>query len=74
MSKFQFKEKAQKVDSLCQETIKILESYQDDKIESLLIDFQNFFKDYQLQTKLTIAFIGQYNAGKSTLIKALTGP
>ena len=73
MSKFQFKEKAQKVDSLCQEAIKILESYQDAKIESLLIDFQNFFKDYQLQTKLTIAFIGQYNAGKSTLIKALTG-
>ena len=73
MSKFQFKEKAQKVDSLCQETIKVLESYQDDKIESLLTDFQNFFKDYQLQTKLTIAFIGQYNAGKSTLIKALTG-
>lgn len=73
MSKFQFKEKAQKVDGLCQETIKILESYQDDKIKALLVDFQKFFKDYQLQTKLTIAFIGQYNAGKSTLIKALTG-
>ena len=73
MSKFQFKEKAQKVDGLCQETIKKLESYQDDKIKALLVDFQKFFKDYQLQTKLTIAFIGQYNAGKSTLIKALTG-
>jgi len=73
MSKLQFKEKAQKVDGLCQEIIKILESYQDDKIKALLVDFQKFFKDYQLQTKLTIAFIGQYNAGKSTLIKALTG-
>lgn len=73
MSELQFKEKAQKVDGLCQETIKTLESYQDDKIKALLIDFQSFFKDYQLQTKLTIAFIGQYNAGKSTLIKALTG-
>jgi GTPase Era involved in 16S rRNA processing len=73
MSKFQFKEKAQKVNNLCQETIKTLESYEDDKIKALLIDFQKFFKDYQLQTKLTIAFIGQYNAGKSTLIKALTG-
>ncbi|WP_431706891.1 GTPase [Geminocystis sp. CENA526] len=39
----------------------------------LLDDFNNFWLEHQKQPKLTISFIGQYNAGKSTLIKSLTG-
>ena len=73
MSNFQFNAKSKKVNQLCQETIDILENRTENEIEKLVDDFQNFWQEYQLQKKLSIAFIGQYNAGKSTLIKALTG-
>ena len=73
MSNFQFNVKSKKVTQLCQETIDILENRKEDEITELVDDFQNFWQEYQHQKKLSIAFIGQYNAGKSTLIKALTG-
>jgi predicted GTPase/polyhydroxyalkanoate synthesis regulator phasin len=73
MSSFQFNAKSQKVNQLCQETIDILENRTEDEVKKLVDDFQKFWKEYQQQKKLSIAFIGQYNAGKSTLIKALTG-
>ncbi len=61
------------VESLVLSTLQILDNSVDPEIKILLQDFNNFWIDYQKQSKLTIAFIGQYNAGKSTLIKALTG-
>jgi len=73
MSNFQFNAKSQKVNQLCQETIDILEIRTEDEVKKLVDDFQNFWQEYQQQKQLSIAFIGQYNAGKSTLIKALTG-
>ncbi|MFM6121949.1 MAG: GTPase, partial [Sphaerospermopsis kisseleviana] len=73
MSNFQFNAKSQKVNQLCQQTIDILENRTEDEVKKLVDDFQNFWQEYQQQKKLSIAFIGQYNAGKSTLIKALTG-
>lgn len=73
MSNFQFNLKSKKVNQLCQQTIDILETRTEDKITELVDDFQDFWQKYQHQKKLSIAFIGQYNAGKSTLIKALTG-
>ncbi|MBE9234320.1 50S ribosome-binding GTPase [Cuspidothrix issatschenkoi LEGE 03284] len=73
MSNFQFNAKSQKVNQLCQETIDILENWTEDKVKKSVDDFQDFWEEYQQQKKLSIAFIGQYNAGKSTLIKALTG-
>jgi predicted GTPase len=73
MSSFQFNAKSQKVNQLCQETIDILENRTEDEVKKLVDDFQNFWQEYQQHKKLSIAFIGQYNAGKSTLIKALTG-
>jgi predicted GTPase len=73
MSSFQFNAKSQKVNQLCQETIDILEIRTEDEVKKLVDDFQNFWQEYQQQKQLSIAFIGQYNAGKSTLIKALTG-
>ncbi|ALB39160.1 MULTISPECIES: GTPase [Nostocales] len=72
MSNFQFNAKSQKVNQLCQETIDILENRTEEEIKKLVDDFQDFWEEYQQQKKLSIAFIGQYNAGKSTLIKALT--
>ncbi len=35
--------------------------------------FYDGLKDYEQQGTLTVAFIGQYSAGKSTIISALTG-
>ncbi|MFM6430615.1 MAG: GTPase, partial [Dolichospermum sp.] len=50
-----------------------VDKYSDDEVKKLVDNFQDFWEKYQQQKKLSIAFIGQYNAGKSTLIKALTG-
>lgn len=73
MSDFQFKQQANRVENLCQEALGILNPRTDDEIKVLVSNFEQFWAEYKKQTKLTIAFIGQYNAGKSTLIKALTG-
>jgi len=74
MFKFTFNEELKKVNKLCQDTIDILVTRTEDDVEKLVEDFENFWRcEYQHRTKLSIAFIGQYNAGKSTLIKALTG-
>ncbi|MDP5337509.1 MAG: GTPase domain-containing protein, partial [Nodularia sp. (in: cyanobacteria)] len=74
MLKFTFNEASKKVNQLCQETIDILANRTEDEIKTLVDDFESFWQDeYKQKTKLSIACIGQYNAGKSTLIKALTG-
>lgn len=74
MLKFTFNKELKRVNQLCKETIDILATRTEDEIKKLVDEFENLWKsEYQQQTKLSIAFIGQYNAGKSTLIKALTG-
>jgi predicted GTPase len=74
MLNFSFNENTNRINQLCQKTIDIFSNQTDDEINNLIADFQNFWqKEYQQQAKLSIGFIGQYNAGKSTLIKALTG-
>ncbi len=73
MSEFQFKQQAERVAKLCTESLHILATRTEDEIKGLSYDFDKFWSEYKQQTKLTIGFIGQYNAGKSTLIKALTG-
>jgi GTPase Era involved in 16S rRNA processing len=73
MSDFKFKQQAERVEKLCQEAADIVNTWAEDEIKELVADFEQFWTEYKQQTQLTIAFIGQYNAGKSTLIKALTG-
>ncbi len=73
MSNLQFKQQATKIEKLVQDSLKILTNYPDGKLNNIVADFREFWTEYQQKSKLTIAFIGQYNAGKSTLIKALTG-
>ena len=73
MSDFKFKQQAERVEKLSQEALGILTTRTENAIKELVADFEQFWAEYKKQTKLTIAFIGQYNAGKSTLIKALTG-
>lgn len=41
-----------------------------DRVQQLLMED---IKDHQERAALTVAFVGQYNAGKSTTISALTG-
>ncbi|MFN6541306.1 MAG: GTPase [Nostoc sp. EkiNYC01] len=73
MSEFKFKQIAITVKDLCYETLNILSSSTDNEIDVFARDFEIFIHEYQQKKQLTIAFVGQYNAGKSTLIKALTG-
>jgi GTPase SAR1 family protein len=73
MSSFQFQNRSERVSSFCKSTISLLSSYKEEQILEWITQFESFLRDYQKQTNLTLAFIGQYNAGKSTLIKALTG-
>ncbi|MBD2505245.1 GTPase [Anabaena azotica] len=73
MSEFKFKQVASRVKNLCSETLKILYLSDDNEIKEIAKDFDLFIHDYQQKRQLTVAFIGQYNAGKSTLIKAITG-
>lgn len=73
MSNFIFNYQAEQVNKLCTESIDILTAINNIEIKNLIDAFNSFWDEYKQETKLTIAFIGQYNAGKSTLIKALTG-
>lgn len=74
MFEFDFNQEAKRIEKLCREAQDILATRTEDEIKELVLNFENFWKgEYKQQKKLTIAFIGQYNAGKSTLIKALTG-
>lgn len=74
MFDFNFNEEAKRIEKLCREAQDILATRTENEIKELVVSLENFWKsEYKQQTKLTIGFIGQYNAGKSTLIKALTG-
>ena len=66
---FEFGEISEKISLIVKDTKKIVSEFDAEAV-------QNFAKDIeeiQNQKLLTIAFIGQYNAGKSTIISALTG-
>jgi signal recognition particle receptor subunit beta len=65
-------EQAKKVESLCNKTIELLSERKEKEIKDIVSDFKQFLSDYKKQVKLTIAFIGQYSSGKSTIIAALT--
>jgi len=73
MSEIKFKQVAKQVEDLCSETLRILSVSTDNEIDIFARNFEIFIHEYRQKFQLTIAFIGQYNAGKSTLIKALTG-
>ncbi len=73
MSEMKFKQVAKQIENLCSETLMILSTSTDNEIDVFARDFEIFIHEYRQKSQLTIALIGQYNAGKSTLIKALTG-
>src|SRR5690606_23060336 len=58
---------------LLDEIISLFTLRKEDEIKELVSEFKSFLDEDKKQKKLRIAFIGQYNAGKSSTIAALTG-
>lgn len=73
MTSFIFKQQAELVYKQCDEIVQSLESQKENpKIKPLIEEYKTFLKQHREKSKLTISFIGQYNAGKSSTIAALT--
>ena len=74
---FKFPEHLLRVKSLRCRLISALESSDDEKVRALVADVPRLREskhgDARDAATLTIGFVGQYNAGKSTIISALTG-
>ena len=71
---FQFHTLAEEVQELYDHAIELLKSSEESvEIKPLLLQLEQFMEEYESQAHLTIAFVGQYNAGKSTTIAAITG-
>jgi small GTP-binding protein len=52
---------------------KLLTQSKNDELSAIRTKLRDQLKEYQSQGAIRVAFIGQYNAGKSTMISALTG-
>lgn len=57
----------------CQERFKIIADKNYEKIGPIWQLFDKTIKNYRDQGYLTVAFIGEYDAGKSSIVSALTG-
>lgn len=75
MKQLHYKTIESKVDKLISNTLSHINviKFDDQKIIDLLKDFEANITDLKSKIKLEIAFVGQYNAGKSTIMKTLTG-
>ena len=67
-SKLLFQTMSEKENALEKEVLEIINSVNDEAY----IDLKTRLKEVDAETKLKIAFIGQHNAGKSTIVSALT--
>lgn len=76
-SRFEFSEHLSRVTSLRRRLIGVLESSDDEKVRPLVADVPPLRETRNgsdgTVAALTLGFVGQYNAGKSTIISALTG-
>ena len=61
---------AEEIDNLKNKIIKIYENY---GLEDDIISLEKDLKSNNELNKISVAFVGQYSAGKSTIIKGLTG-
>jgi len=71
--KFEAKEIALRVDQIVQDLSKLLLKTDTPELDKLQQNLLQDIKNHQESDALTVAFVGQYNAGKSTTISALTG-
>ena len=72
-AQFEFKEYLGQVSGLRFELLDALKTADDEKINVLVSDVPEPVAGEDNGAALTVAFVGQYNAGKSTIISALTG-
>ena len=64
---------SQQFKAACTQFDQLLASAQSPELAEIRQKFRDDFKEYKQKGSLTVAFIGQYSAGKSTIISALTG-
>ena len=72
-AQFEFKEYLNQVSGLRVQLLDALKTADDEKINALMSDVPEPVAVENNGAALTVAFVGQYNAGKSTIISALTG-
>ncbi len=72
MNSLKYREYTDSINIFCSATLQILEKRQEPEIKELTEKFRSFLQVSKKEPKLSIAFVGQYNAGKSTTIAALT--
>ena len=72
-AQFEFKEYLDQVSGLRVQLLDTLKTADDEKINALMSDVPEPVAVENNGAALTVAFVGQYNAGKSTIISALTG-
>lgn len=72
-ARFEFKEYLRQVSGLRVRLVDALKTADDEKISDLISDVPEPVTSDNNEAALTVAFVGQYNAGKSTIIRALTG-
>ncbi len=70
---FEIANLSRKVDEQISEFINILENEDASEIRSIYQKFLDDLQEFRQREEISVAFIGQYNAGKSTTISALTG-
>ena len=73
MSEIKFKVAEEKITKLLKNINYSLGEIQNDEIVFIVDEFKNKLFDLQQKIKLEIAFVGQYSAGKSTIISAILG-
>ncbi|MDY0388479.1 MAG: GTPase [Methanolobus sp.] len=73
MNEIKFKVAEKKTTQLFEKIKHLLGEIQNDEIVFIVDEFKNKLSDLQKKIKLEIAFVGQYSAGKSTIISAISG-
>ena len=71
--KFKAASIGKRVQRACIDLDQLLANIEDEKATALREDLNSSIDEYKQQGSLNIAFVGQYSAGKSTIISALTG-
>jgi len=64
---------AEKFNKTCNQLSALLNKGNHQELNNLAENFVNELHKYQQEGIITVAFVGQYSAGKSTIISALTG-
>ncbi|QXJ48517.1 50S ribosome-binding GTPase [Bacillus altitudinis] len=72
MEEIKYVKYANKIDQLKEDFDNIIDRVDNEKCYSLMSEYKNDIAKIKDKDKLEIAFIGQYSAGKSTLISSLT--